>query len=136
MNPEYYEHSVNKSSDLNSKTKKIICLTRKINKKYSFQFHYTGKIRSRLRTSAYQKLYDENRHLLNLKCDICTEVFETLEDARRHYPAEHGAKGYIKCSVENCNSKMSYRSEVVRHLYRHLSTEKFKYAQRRSQMIN
>lgn len=84
-------------------------------------------MRSRRRTSTFRKLYDENRHLLNLKCDNCTEIFETLEDARRHYPAEHNiAKGYIKCADEKCNAKLIYRCDVVRHLHRHLLTEKFK----------
>lgn len=77
-----------------------------------------------MKTSNFEKLFVENRHRFNLSCDNCSTVFETLEEARRHYPTEHNiAKGYIKC----CNSKLKYPCEVVQHLSRHLHPEKFEY---------
>lgn len=71
----------------------------------------------------FKKLFAENRHRFDMTCDLCTKSFETLDEVRSHYASAHNnAKGYIKC----CNVKLTYRCEVVRHLYRHLDPNKFK----------
>lgn len=71
----------------------------------------------------FKKLFAENKHRFDMTCDSCSKLFETLDEARSHYAVDHNnAKGYIKC----CNVKLTYRCEVVRHLYRHLEPNKFK----------
>lgn len=71
----------------------------------------------------FKKLFTENKHRFDLACDSCPTQFDTLDEARSHYATDHNnTKGYIKC----CNVKLTYRFEVVRHLYRHLEPNKFK----------
>lgn len=93
-------------------------------KNYSENILSIGRMQLRETASLFKDLFDENKHLMNLECDNCSGKFETLEEARRHYPAEHNiAKGYIKC----CNAKMTYQCEVVRHLLsRHVQAKRFK----------
>lgn len=71
----------------------------------------------------FEKLFAENKHLFDLNCDLCSQTFKTLHDARNHYANDHNnTKGYIKC----CNTKLSYRCEILHHLHRHIEPEKYK----------
>lgn len=72
----------------------------------------------------YQKIFSENMHLFDMSCDCCSNVFESLDEARKHYTSEHdNPRGYIKC----CGRRMFYRCQVVQHVTRHLDPDKFKY---------
>lgn len=71
----------------------------------------------------YQRMFNENRYLFDLSCDHCSTTFQSLDEGRAHYSSEHSKiKGYIKC----CRRKMYNRSQVIRHLQRHLNSETFK----------
>lgn len=71
----------------------------------------------------FKKLFADNLHRFDMTCDLCSETFTTLNDARSHYTNAHNnTKGYIKC----CNTKLTYRCEIVYHLYRHIEPEKYK----------
>lgn len=72
----------------------------------------------------YQKIFAENMYLFDMACDCCSNVFESLDEARKHYASEHNnPRGYIKC----CGRRMFYRCQVVQHVTRHLDPDKFKY---------
>lgn len=81
---------------------------------------------SKSKNKEYQKLFSENKHLLDMSCDECASVFETLEEARTHYSREHknNPKGYLKC----CGKRLFHRCHVVEHITRHLDPDKFKCA--------
>lgn len=71
----------------------------------------------------FEKLFSENKHRFDMSCDACPKSFDTLDEARSHYAADHNnPRGYIKC----CNVKLIYRCKVVKHLYRHLDPGKFR----------
>lgn len=71
----------------------------------------------------YQKIFSENRHLFDMSCDCCKKIFESLDEARKHYSTKHNnPRGYIKC----CGRRMFYRCQVVQHITRHLDPDKFK----------
>lgn len=73
----------------------------------------------------YQKLFDENKHLLDMSCDRCTNVFESLEAARDHYFTEHNVnRGYIKALT---GTKFFNRSKIMQYLARQSNPEMFKY---------
>lgn len=81
------------------------------------------RMKAKKRRFEFKKLFLENKHRFDLTCDLCPQIFETLHAARNHYGSEHNnSKGYIKC----CNNKLSYRCEIVKHLYRHLDPYKYK----------
>lgn len=88
------------------------------------------KSRNEMRESAKQKqinfdkLLAEHRHRFDMSCDLCSTIFDSLDDARLHYASEHNnLMGYIKC----CKAKLKHRSQVVDHLDRHLNPNKIKY---------
>lgn len=71
----------------------------------------------------FVKMFKENEHLFDMTCDSCAATFKTLDEARTHYTKLHkNKKGYIKC----CSTKLTYRSEVIRHLQKHLEPKNFK----------
>lgn len=73
----------------------------------------------------YQKLFSENKHLLNMSCDYCSNEFESLEEARDHYPTEHNIRrGYIK-SIHG--RKFHLRHRIIEYLARQSNPEMFKY---------
>lgn len=75
------------------------------------------------RRKTFEKLFAENMHLFNLKCDHCSFKFSSLNDARSHYATIHeNQKGYIRC----CNAKLKYRSEIISHLEVHLNPQEYK----------
>lgn len=71
----------------------------------------------------YQKLFNEYRNIFDLSCDCCTKVFESLNEAQKHYASAHNKfQGYIKST----NGKKLFRpGHVVQYVDRHLN--KFKY---------
>lgn len=72
----------------------------------------------------FEKLFAEYKHRYDMSCDMCPSVFESVEEARKHYATEHeSSKGHIKC----CNIKQRCRSEIKRHLNRHLNSDMYKY---------
>lgn len=82
------------------------------------------RMTAKQKRNEFKKLFTENKHRFDLTCDSCPQLFDTLDDARRHYATNHNnAKGYIKC----CSAKLTYRCEVVRHLYRHLEPNRYKW---------
>lgn len=73
----------------------------------------------------FEKLFNDNRQLFNLSCDCCEKSFESLDEARAHYPSEHNKpKGYIKSTS---GTKLFNRCDVTRWVDRHLNPAKFKY---------
>lgn len=81
------------------------------------------RMKAKHRRIEFKKLFIENKYRFDMTCDNCPASFESLNDARTHYANEHNnSKGYIKC----CQNKLTYRCEVVKHLYRHLEPNKFK----------
>lgn len=129
-------------SEMLLRTDSITAIGKVQNPNFHVQFHLNsiiisikGKLRPRQMSNRrmaakqkkveFRKLFAENKHRFDMSCDYvsCSSVFESLEEARRHYATEHNSsKGHIKC----CNVKLTYRCEVVRHLYRHLDPNKFK----------
>lgn len=74
----------------------------------------------------FEKLLNENRDLLDMSCECCPKVFDSLDEARNHYAAEHNIpKGFIKC----CKHKLRTRYEVKEHLAYHSDPERYKYVQ-------
>lgn len=58
-----------------------------------------------------------------MTCDKCPTVFESLEEALKHYPNQHDIKrGYIKC----CRAKLNSIGSVLTHLDIHLNPIKMK----------
>lgn len=85
---------------------------------------YSRNRRSKIIDIDYQKLFEENKHFLNMSCDCCSKAFESLEEARDHYLAEHGnSKGYIKTAR---GKKLLHRCNVLKYLTRR-SNPMFKY---------
>lgn len=80
---------------------------------------------SKKKDKEYQMIFNENKHLFNMSCDLCSKAFESLDETRAHYLTEHNiSRGYIKC-VES-GRKMFYRYAVMQHIERHLNPDKFK----------
>lgn len=81
--------------------------------------------RSKNSDTDYLKLFNENKHLLDMTCDCCSTVFESLEEARDHYLIKHGNyKGYIKAIK---GRKLFHRFNVSQYLSRQLNPDKFEY---------
>lgn len=79
--------------------------------------------RTKQKEIKFQKLFEANKHLFDLSCDLCPKIFKSLDEGRAHYLTDHNnSKGYIKC----CGAKLQYRCKVVQHLERHLEPEKLK----------
>ncbi|XP_031627535.1 zinc finger protein 883-like isoform X2 [Contarinia nasturtii] len=74
----------------------------------------------------FEKLFAEHKQLLDMSCDLCPTIFETLFEAQEHYAKEHkNSRGYIKC----CGQRLIYQCHVVKHLERHVEPEKYKCSQ-------
>lgn len=59
----------------------------------------------------------------DMKCELCTTIFKTFDDALAHYPSKHKVpKGYVRC----CQMKFSVRSLWHSHIVWHLNPELFK----------
>lgn len=68
-------------------------------------------------------LEDEQiRNYCGLKCEICSEHFETFTDTIAHYRKVHNQRGYIIC----CDKKMFKRFMIVQHIMKHINPEAFK----------
>lgn len=81
------------------------------------------KNRTKLTRSEFEIVFSENRHLFDMTCDHCPIVFDSLDEARGHYANVHNNPlGYIKC----CKSKLTYRSQIIYHLARHIDPTDFK----------
>lgn len=66
----------------------------------------------------FVKLFAENKHRFNMSCDLCPKIFDSIDEARRHYATAHkNPKGYIKC----CNAKLTYRSDISKHINHHIN---------------
>lgn len=66
---------------------------------------------------------DELLHVFNMKCDVCKNVFESLEEALTHYNQMHDDQnGYIKC----CNLQFKDVSLARDHLKWHMNPDIFK----------
>lgn len=81
------------------------------------------KRQTKQKNKEYQTLFSENKHFFDMTCDACSNVFESLDEARVHYLKDHhNHRGYLKC----CGRKLFYRCQVVQHVARHLDPDKFK----------
>lgn len=90
------------------------------------------RLAAKQKNEDFQKLFAENKHRFDMTCDNCSSIFESFEEARKHYASEHNnSKGYIKC----CNVKLTYRCDIVSHLYRHVDPDKFKYVDNISYLV-
>lgn len=57
-----------------------------------------------------------------MSCDLCSAVFTTFYEARRHYRDLHAMKkGYIKC----CDTKLNEFWLVIDHINSHLNPQVF-----------
>lgn len=83
------------------------------------------RLQSRKNKKEHQKKFNQNLHLFNMSCDCCSKIFESLDEARTHYSAEHNnPKGYIKSKEGN---KIYHRWHVLQHIDRHHNPDNFKY---------
>lgn len=82
------------------------------------------KLQRMQKDAKFRTLFDENKHLFDLNCDHCSNVFESFNECRAHYLNAHNiSKGYIKC----CGLKLHFPCHVEAHLDRHLRPNKHKY---------
>lgn len=82
-----------------------------------------NRLRRLQREEKFQKLFDEYKHLFDMKCDCCSKVFEYFDEGRNHYLTEHNnTRGYIKC----CGLRLHYPCQVEAHLDRHIAPDKYK----------
>lgn len=83
------------------------------------------KVQRMEKEAKFRTLFDENKHLFDLNCDNCSEVFKSFNECRSHYLNAHkNSKGYIKC----CGLKLSFPCLIEAHLHRHhLKPNKNKY---------
>lgn len=71
-----------------------------------------------------EKLLAENLDLLDMSCECCPKVFDSLDEAQKHYADEHNnPRGFIKC----CKHKLRTRYQVKEHLAFHRDRDRYKY---------
>lgn len=141
MNDKYIVHHDTKDDDSSENEEKTFEGTLKYREKMSHSFNHTTflvdspveakrsrrtmghrKMAAKQKKIEFKKLFVENKHRFDMSCDLCPTLFDTIDDARNHYATTHEHfKGYIKC----CNAKLTYRCEIVKHIYRHLKPERF-----------
>lgn len=60
---------------------------------------------------------DKFAEYFDMKCDLCTEQFDTFQSAKVHYQEQHNnSLGYIKCCQRQFNSIARARSHLTWHL--------------------
>lgn len=65
---------------------------------------------------------EQIRNYCGLKCELCSEQFETFADNKAHYRKVHNQPGYIKC----CDKKIFKRFMMVQHIMKHINPAAFK----------
>lgn len=59
----------------------------------------------------------------DMACDQCDNMFESFQDAKRHYLTVHNdSRGYIKC----CNIKLRNLLSIDEHINMHQNPEQMK----------
>lgn len=62
----------------------------------------------------------------DMKCDHCSEVFKSLQQAEFHYKQEHDSdEGHIKC----CGYSFRGNSKIANHVLWHLNPNIYMYVQ-------
>lgn len=67
---------------------------------------------SKKKDKEYQMIFNENKHLFNMSCDLCSKAFESLDETRAHYltifpeDISHAWKVVGKCFIDMllCNT--------------------------------
>lgn len=62
------------------------------------------------------------RNYCGMKCEICSEEFESFADIKTHYRKVHKQPGYIIC----CDKKIFKRYIIVQHIMKHENPDAFK----------
>lgn len=69
------------------------------------------------------QMSDYVRTHFDMSCDQCDDMFESFQEARKHYILAHGeTRGYIKC----CGIKLKSLLTVSEHVDMHLNPERLK----------
>lgn len=71
---------------------------------------------------------EEIRQYFNMKCELCPQEFQTLNDAVIHYPKAHSILyGYLKCLSSQCSQQKFGRQWYINeHIDFHENPEKFR----------
>lgn len=57
------------------------------------------------------------RETAEMYCEMCSEPFDSLRDAKSHYKLSHGVRGYIIC----CERRFNQRCRLVEHVNTHFN---------------
>lgn len=84
------------------------------------------KILDNNQTEVIQK--DEFKQFFDMKCELCSEAFQTAKDALKHYRRKHGmSNGYLRCLSFQCSrAKFKQMSHIMEHIDYHKNPDKFK----------
>jgi C2H2-type zinc finger/Zinc finger, C2H2 type len=76
------------------------------------------------RASRPKKQLPQDQDLKSLKCPICQKMFSTESNVSQHIKFVHGKVRRFTCDL--CGLKMQHKSEMKKHLVRHINNSNFK----------
>ncbi|KAJ6626763.1 Transcription factor grauzone, partial [Pseudolycoriella hygida] len=62
------------------------------------------------------------REFFSMNCQVCSEPFDNLSEAKKHYRTCHNTAGYVNC----CGRKFHRISEAINHIFYHLNPDAYR----------